>query len=132
MPGEEDVWSLTECGIIIPTKFEMPMSELSYPDTCTILRNTGEVDEWDNLNKEEIYSGPCDFQPGGQTSLSIVTHNDVVYLPSAVMVKENDIISVTTALGRRRDGIVKLANDLGLDLSGDYITEIEISQSVGK
>ena len=48
------------------------------------------------------------------------------------MVMENDIISVTTALGRRRDGIVKLANDLGLDLSGDYITEIEISQSVGK
>ena len=107
------------------------MSDLSFPDYCTILRDSGDVDEYDNIKKDEIYSGPCDFQPGGQTSMSIVTHNDVVYLPTSVIVMENDIISVTTALGRRRDGIVKLANDLGLDILGDYITEIEIKQSFG-
>lgn len=45
------------------------------------------------------------------------------------MVTENDIIAVTTALGRRREGIVKLANDLGLDLTGEYVTEVEIKQS---
>ena len=45
---------------------------------------------------------------------------------------ENDEIEVTTELGRKRKGVVKLANDLGLDLTGDYITEIEIKQSVEK
>lgn len=108
------------------------MSDLSYHDYCVITRSTGMVDEYDNLDNEEVYSGVCDFQPGGQTSLSIITHNDVVYLPRAVMVLENDSITVTTALGRKREGVVRLANDLGLDLTGDYVTEIEIKQSVEK
>lgn len=109
------------------------MSDLSYPDKCVITRSTGEPNEFDQLlDNEEIYSGVCDFQPGGQTSLSIITHNDVVYLPRAVMVLENDNITVITALGRKREGVVKLANDLGLDLTGDYVTEIEIKQSVEK
>lgn len=108
------------------------MSDLSYPDKCVITRSTGETDEWDNLVSEEIYSGVCDFQPGGQTSQSIITHNDVVYLPGQVMVKDNDEIFVTNRYGRQRKGVVKLANDLGLDLTGDYVTEIEIKQSVEK
>lgn len=108
------------------------MSELSYRDHCRITRSTGEYDAWDNPMLDEIYDGVCDFQPGGQTSLSIISHNDVVYLPKAVMVMENDIIDVTTNLGRKRSGIVKLANDLGLDLTGDWITEIEIKQSTEK
>lgn len=108
------------------------MSDLSYPDKCIITRGTGEVDEFDNLIVEEIYNGICDFQPGGQTSLSVLTHNDVVYLPKAIMVMENDIITVTTKLGRKREGVVKLANDIGLDLTGEYVTEIEIKQSVEK
>lgn len=108
------------------------MSDLSYPDKCIITRSTGEIDEYDNLVSVEIYNGVCDFQPGGQTSLSVITHNDVVYLPLAVMVQENDLIFVTTALGRKREGVVRLANDLGLDLTGDYVTEIEIKQSVEK
>lgn len=108
------------------------MSDLSYHDHCVITRSTGEVDEFDNLVGEEIYSGVCDFQPGGQTALSIITHNDVVYLPRQVMVNENDNIVVTTQTGRKREGVVKLANDLGLDLTGDYVTEIEIKQSVEK
>ena len=108
------------------------MSDLSYKDRCVITRSTGEIDKYNNLVSEEIYSGVCDFQPGGQTALSIITHNDVVYLPKAVMVLENDNIAVTTALGRKREGVVKLANDLGLDLTGDYVTEIEINQSTEK
>lgn len=108
------------------------MSYLSYPDKCIITRSVGETDEYDNLMFTEIYNGACDFQPGGQTALSIVSHNDVVYLPKAVMVKSNDIIKVTTALGREREGIVRIANDLGLQNTGDYITEIEIKQDVEK
>lgn len=106
------------------------MSDLSYPDKCVITRNTGEVDEYDNLATEKIYEGVCDFQPGGQTSLSVIAHNDVVYLPSQVMVYENDNIEVTTSRGRKRKGVVRIANDLGLDLTGDYVTEIEIKQSI--
>ena len=108
------------------------MSDLSYKDHCVITRSTGEVGEYDQFVSEGVYNGVCDWQPGGQTSLSIITHNDVVYLPKAVMVLENDNITVTTALGRKREGVVKLANDLGLDLTGDYVTEIEIKQSVEK
>ena len=108
------------------------MSYLSYRDHCVITRSTGEVDEYDNLISEEIYNGECDFQPGGQTALSIITHNDVVYLPRQVMVYENDRIAVTTQMGRKREGVVKLANDLGLDLTGDWVTEIEIKQSAEK
>lgn len=108
------------------------MSYLSYRDHCIITRSTGEVDEYDNLVSEEIYNGECDFQPGGQTALSIITHNDVVYLPRQVMVYENDSIAVTTQMGRKREGVVKLANDLGLDLTGDWVTEIEIKQSTEK
>lgn len=108
------------------------MSYLSYRDHCIITRSTGEVDEYDNLVSEEIYNGECDFQPGGQTALSIITHNDVVYLPRQVMVYENDNIIVTTQTGRKHEGVVKLANDLGLDLTGDWVTEIEIKQSTEK
>lgn len=108
------------------------MSELSYNDHCVITRSAGEVDKYHNLVAEEIYNGACDFQPGGQTAFSIITHNDVVYLPRAVMVEENDSIAVTTALGRKREGIVGNVSDLGLDLTGDYVTEIEIKQSVDR
>lgn len=108
------------------------MNDLSYRDHCVITRSTGEYDEWDNPLTEEIYNDPCDFQPGGQTALSIISHNDVVYLPKHVMVLENDTIVVTTQLGRKREGVVKLANDLGLDLTGDWGTEIEIKNSTEK
>lgn len=114
------------------------MSDLSYRDHCVISRNQTDADgnavydEYDNVLTEEIYNGVCDFQPGGQTSMSIISHNDVVYLPKAVMVLENDSIDVTTQLGRKRVGVVKLANDLGLDLTGDWVTEIEIKQSTEK
>lgn len=48
------------------------------------------------------------------------------------MVLENDNIFVATLTGRKREGVVKLANDLGLDLTGDWVTEIEIKQSIEK
>lgn len=108
------------------------MSDLSYPDKCVITRSTGETDEWDNLVSEEIYNDKCDWQQGGQTSQSIITHNDVVYLPGHVMVKDNDKIYVRNRHGREREGVVKLANDLDLDLTGDCVTEIEIKQSTEK
>lgn len=111
------------------------MSELSYRDHCVISRvkldeqSKPMCDEWDNLLMEEIYNGECDFQGGGQTALSVVSHRDVVYLPEHVMVEINDIIEVTTQFGRKRKGVVGDVNDLGIDLLGDCLTEIEIKNS---
>lgn len=108
------------------------MSDLSYRDHCVITRSTGEYDEWDVAVTEEIYNDRCDFQGGGQTALSVVSHRDVVYLPEHVLVEVNDIIEVTTQFGRKRKGVVGNVNDLGLDLLGDCITEIEIKNSEEK
>ena len=107
------------------------MSMLSYNDHCVITRMNG-VDEYDEPIVEEIYNDRCDFQPGGQTALSIITHNDVVYLPRQVMVVENDLITVISQTGRKREGVVKIANDLGFDLMEEWVTEIEIKQSTEK
>ncbi len=109
------------------------MSDLSYKDHCTITRMTHEVDKFDNpIGQKEIYNDRCDFQPGGQTSLSIVTSNDVVYLPKCVKVRPNDTIRVEPRLAEPREGVVKLANILELELTGDVVTEIEIKQSKEK
>lgn len=109
------------------------MSDLSYKDHCVITRHSGGFDKYDQpIGAVEIYDGECDFQPGGQTSLSNTSHNDVVYLPGHVMVQSNDIIRVTNMFGRVREGVVKLVNDLPLDLMGNCVTEIEIKQSAEK
>ena len=108
------------------------MSDLSYNDHCVITRSTGETDKWDNLVSDEIYNDKCDFQGGGQSFNKIMTYNDKVYLPRFVAVESNDDIVVTTEAGRIRKGVVKSVNDLKLDLTGDYVTEIEIRQSVEK
>ncbi len=109
------------------------MSQLSYRDKCVITRKTHEVDQYDEpIGSRQIYSGYCDFQPGGQTSLSIVTSNDVVYLPIGVLVRPNDSIRVEPRLAEPREGVVKLANVLELELTGEVVTEIEIKQSQQK
>lgn len=108
------------------------MSDLSYPDKCVITRSTGEPNEFDEIEVEEIYNDKCDFQGGGQSFNKIMTYNDKVYLPRFVAVESNDDIVVTTEAGRIRKGVVKSVNDLPLDLTGDYVTEIEIKQSVEK
>lgn len=105
------------------------MGYLSYPDKCIITRATEDVDEYGSVVATEIYDGVCDFHAGSQSSLKPIAYSDIVYLPQAVMIEENDMISVTTSLGRTREGVVAYVNDLGLDLTGDYITEIGIKQS---
>lgn len=114
------------------------MSDLSYKDHCRITRTCVDskgrpvYDEYNEPKTEEIYNDKCDFQGGGQRSQSIVVYNDMVYLPRQVMVEENDTIEVTTQTGRKRKGIVGNVNDLGIDLTGDWVTEIEIKQSTEK
>lgn len=105
------------------------MGYLSYPDKCVITRAIEEVDEYGSVVATEIYNGVCDFHAGSQSSPKPITYSEIVYLPQAVMIEENDMISVTTSLGRTREGVVAYVNDLGLDLTGDYIIEIGIKQS---
>lgn len=108
------------------------MSDLSYNDKCVITRSTGEVGEYDNLVSEEIYSGVCDFQPGGQQAGSIMTYTDKAYIHGVIEARSNDSIDITPQYGIGRKGVIEYVNFLGLDLTGDCETEISIKQSVEK
>lgn len=110
------------------------MELLKFTDHCTVSRESGRYDEWDNpIEADVIYDGECMFQAGGQTSLSIVTRNDVVYLPSNdVIIEANDVIDVVTARGRRQHGVVNKARDIEMPLTHELLTKIEIKQSTEK
>lgn len=110
------------------------MELLKFKDHCTVSRESGRYDEFDNLIEVEvIYDGACMFQAGGQTSLSIVTRNDVVYLPSNdVIIEANDVIDVVTARGRRQHGVVNKVRDIEMPLTHELLTKIEIKQSTEK
>lgn len=112
------------------------MLNIKFDDNCKIWRETnanGEVeyDEWDNpIVNEPIYDGKCSYQAGGQTSLSVVVRNDVVYLPSNdVIIEANDVIEVATKRGRVRKGVIRDVRDIEMPMSGERYTKIEIKQS---
>jgi hypothetical protein len=108
------------------------MEYIKFDDTCKVLRPTKEKDEYDNYITEVVYEGECNYQKGGQTSLSIVTRNDVVYLPSnEAIVKENDTVTGTTFNGREFTGVVKVARDIRMPISGEEYTKIELTRATG-
>lgn len=101
-----------------------------FNDHCTITRSTGETDEYGEPIVKPVYDDVCNFQGGGQTSLSNVTHNDVVYLPTNdVLIEQGDSIKVVTKKGRVRKGVVKDPRDIVMPRSGIECTEIEIRRS---
>ena len=102
---------------------------LSYPDKCVIRRETGEADEFGNVKTVDVYKGNCDFQAGGESYPSMIIHSDMVYIQGAVMAQDNDLISITTALGVSHEGVVRRVKNLGLDVTGRYVTEMEVKQS---
>lgn len=102
---------------------------LGYSDRCVIRRETGEVDDFGNAATVGVYEGYCDFQAGGESYPSMIIHSDMVYIQGAVMAKDNDLISITTALGVGHEGVVRRVKHLGLDITGKYVTEMEIKQS---
>lgn len=94
---------------------------------------TGERDEYDNELSEVIYQGTCNYQKGGQTSLSIVTRNDVVYLPqNDVLIEVNDVVEATITKGRKVSGVVKVVRDIQLTLNGEQLTKLELKQATGE
>lgn len=116
------------------------MMLIQFNDHCIITRPARDedgnrvYDEWGRpINDEEIYNDACNFQKGGQTALSIITSNDVVYLPSNdVQIDTNDNIEVTTSRGRVLKGVIGNVRDIEMPLSGELYTEIEIKQDKEK
>jgi hypothetical protein len=110
------------------------MELIKFEDSCVITRATGTKDEWDNEIFETIYSGVCNYQEGGQTSLSVVTRNDILYLPqNDVLIKRNDVVTATKGnKGRVIKGVVNTTpRDIRMPLSGDELTKVEIKQAKG-
>ena len=108
---------------------------LSYPDHCTILRPTGERDEYDNEIVTTLYDDECDFQPGEQTrGMIAVRTSDKIYIPGLIrtadgdMISNGDVVDWVTESGRKFHGIVDEANDVKIELDGSWVTEIEIKQ----
>jgi hypothetical protein len=61
-----------------------------------------------------------------------VTRNDVVYLPSnEAIVKENDTVTGVTFNGREFMGVVKVARDIRMPISGEEYTKIELTRATG-
>lgn len=116
------------------------MMYIQFNDRCVITRparnEDGDrlYDEWDKpIDDEEVYNDRCCFQKGGQTPLSIITSNDVVYLPNNdVLVNTNDNIQVTTKRGRVLKGVIGNVRDYEMPFSGEQYTEIEIKQDKEK
>lgn len=116
------------------------MMYIQFNDRCAITRparnEDGDrlYDEWGRpIDDEEVYNAPCCFQKGGQTPLSIITSNDVVYLPNNdVLVNTNDNIEVTTQRGRVLKGVIGNVRDYVMPFSGEQYTEIEIKQDKEK
>lgn len=115
------------------------MELIKFEDSCCILRNNlnedGDViyDEYDEPTSVAVYQGNCCYLKGGQTSLSIVTRNDQVYLPySGLGIKLGDIISATTKTGREYRGVIGNVRDIEMPISGERYTKLEIKQATGQ
>jgi hypothetical protein len=94
---------------------------------------TGERDELDNELSTVVYEGPCYYQKGGQTSLSIVTRNDVVYLPANnVLIEANDVVEAVSTKDRKMRGVVKTVRDISLRLQREKFTKLELKQATGQ
>lgn len=111
------------------------MQFIEFRDACTIYRDNGEKDEWDNkLDPELIYDGPCCYQEGGTSFTRIFTsRNPVIFLPGVdVLVHINDAVTVTTEFGRTINSVVKIVRDINLPWrTGVKVTRIELKQAQG-
>jgi hypothetical protein len=109
------------------------MKYIKFVDKCKIERSTGQLDNLDREITNVIYDGECLYCVGGQTSLSVIVRDDIVFLPSNdVMIYENDIVSGIRQNGREFKAYVKVVRDIRLPLSGQEYTRLELRQSLTK
>jgi hypothetical protein len=105
------------------------MELIKFDDYCRVLRVTGERDELDNEQFETLYDDKCSYQEGGQTALSIISRDDMVYFPEVVSATTNDIVEAVTQSGRKERGVVKKARDIILPVTGEKFTVLELKQA---
>lgn len=110
------------------------MELIDFKDTCTIVRETGEVDEYDNPITETVYEGPCLYEEGGNSYPDrIVVRSPLVFLPTNdVLIEIDDIISVTTFKGREINGVAENVRDISMKMKPMNITRIELKRAVGE
>lgn len=110
------------------------MELIRFDDYCTVLRDTGEQDEWNIPTAEEVvYSGQCKYQQGVQSTLTNAQRNSVLFLKGVALLDENDSVSVTLkSSGRTRSGVVKTVRDIEMPISHQKYTRIEIIHDTEK
>lgn len=111
------------------------MEFIRYRDTCVIIRDTGNRDEWDNpINPITMYEGECLYEEGGTGySRSIITRAPTVFIPGNHSdITINDAITVNTEAGREIKGVVRIVRDINMDWrAGVECTRIELKQAQG-
>lgn len=111
------------------------MEFIRYRDNCTVTRDTGERDEWDNpINPTLLYDGECLYEEGGTGySRSIITRAPTIFIPGNHSdITINDAVTVETEAGRQIKGIVEIVRDINLDWrAGVECTRIELKQAQG-
>ena len=111
------------------------MNFIGFRDSCTITRDNGGRDEWDNpINPEVIYSGDCLYEEGGTSYTRAFTlRNPAVFLPDVdVQVRINDAIEIETEFGRVIKSVVKIVRDINMPWRTNVrVTRIELKQAQG-
>jgi hypothetical protein len=111
------------------------MKFIDFRDTCTITRDNGVRDEWDNpIAPEVIYSGECLYQEGGSSYTRIFTMRyPTLFLPNTDgEIRINDAVNIVTEFGREINSIVKVVRDVNLPWrTGVKLTRIELKQAQG-
>lgn len=108
------------------------MELIKFDDRCTVRRDSGEYDEWDNAITEEVYSGKCRYQQGVQSEWTTAQRNSVLFLDGDVRLSENDTVSVTLSNGVERSGTVKTVRNIEMPLTHKRMTRIEIVHDTEK
>lgn len=94
---------------------------------CKVTRESGEVDEYDNLAAEDIYQGQCSYQQGVQAQYGTSIRNSTVYIYKHVKIYENDIFEIRTEMVHKR-GIAKTVRYVKFPLTGEQLTRVELIQ----
>lgn len=111
------------------------MNFIEFRDSCTISRDNGGRDEWDNpVNPEVIYDGECLYEEGGTSYTRIfTTRTPTLFIPGVdVQVKINDSVSIVTEFGREIKSVVKIVRDINMPWRTNVkLTRIELKQAQG-
>lgn len=108
------------------------MELIKFEDAVTITRDEGEVNEFDQLVRTEVWSGKGRYQEGTPVYSGILTTNSVLFLPSDVPVEDNDEATVMLHNGRVVRGVVSGVRNVRLPLTSELCTRMVLKQTTDK